>query len=353
MTQTSFLIAGLGRGEFWGREIRKDPEFQIAGLVDVDPTRLAAVGARLGVPEARQFQDYSTALRQAKADIVIVATPTPLHTEMILDGLRAGQHVICEKPLAMNLAEARELREAVGRVDHRFMVGEQYRFADGVENLKIAIAKGLIGQPAYISHEFFRGGGNTAGRWQNKDHWSQAYVEGSLHDMSIHHFDMWYYITGKRPVEISVKPFDPAWNQSGRSFGYSVYATLEDGTHIDYITARALARPQTPWYGEMWIVGDKGALSWDGDSLAVTHSESVPAESPGSQKLATEKLEFVRAGITNTNLPLLPLIHSFLAAIRENRPHPCDIADNWVSFATAMAAVESAQTGKTVKVATE
>ncbi|MGH2459289.1 MAG: Gfo/Idh/MocA family protein [Chloroflexota bacterium] len=352
MAQTSFLIVGLGRGAAWGREIRKDPGLHIAGLVDVDTARLAEIGAELGVPKARQFLDYQTALREAEADVVVLAVPSPLHQQMILTGLRAHQHVICEKPLAMNLTEARELREAVKQFDRRFMVGEQYRFADGVENLKIAIAKGLIGQPAYLSHEFYRGGGAAVGRWSPATHWSAAYVEGSLHDMSVHHFDMWYYITGKRPVEVYVKPFDPAWNQSGRRFGYSMHATLEDGTHVDYITARALARPQTTWYGEIWIVGDRGALYWNGDSLGVTHSEVIPVENQ-SQKLATENLEFLSRGITNTNLPLLPLIRSLLQAIEENRPHPCDIEDNWVSFATAMAAVESAQTGQTVKVAME
>ncbi len=131
-----------------------------------------------------------------------------------------------------------------------------------------------------------------------------------------------------------------------------MHATLENGAHVDYITARALARPETTWYGELWIVGDKGALYWDGDSLGVTRSEVVPTESY-AQKLASEKLEFVSRGITNTNLPLRPLIHSLLTAIRENRPHPCDIDDNWVSFATAMAAIESAQTGHPAKVAVE
>jgi hypothetical protein len=49
----------------------------------------------------------------------------------------------------------------------------------------------------------------------------------------------------------------------------------------------------------------------------------------------------------------MQMVRALVAAQREGRPHPNDIADNWVSFATAMAAVESAQTGRAVRVATE
>lgn len=356
MEQTTVLVVGLGRGAAWAREIKAAPGLTIAGLVDVDPARLAAVGAELDVPATLHYTSYAEALAKP-ADIIILAVPTTMHMSMSLDGLRASHHVICEKPLAMNMAEARELRTAVKQYKHRFMVSEQYRFADGVENLRLAIADGKIGKVGYISHEFFKGTGNAAGRWATSTHWSRAYVEGSLHDMSVHHFDMWYYITGQKPVEVKVKPFDPSWSKIGRRFGYSIYANLADGTHIDYITARAMTRPETSWFGAMWIVGEAGSLYWDGDSFDVQLYKAAPSPSatydPFTQSLTSEKLDYVKGGVTNTNGPLAPLIRSLAAAIREGKPHTCDIEDNWPSFATAMAAVESALTGETVKVESE
>ena len=356
MEQTSVLVVGLGRGLAWAREIHAASDLTIAGLVDVDPVRLAEAGKELGIAADRQFTSYEQALGEP-ADVVLLAVPTTLHMSMSLAGLRAGHHVICEKPLAMTMAEGRELRAAVKAFDHRFMVSEQYRFADGVENLKRAIADGQIGKVGYISHEFFKGTGNAAGRWATSTHWSRAYVEGSLHDMSVHHFDMWYYITGQKPVEVKVKPFDPSWSKIGRRFGYSMYATLADGTHIDYITARAATRPETPWFGAMWIVGEEGSLYWDGDSFDVQLYRAAPSSSasaaPFAQSLVSEKLDYVKGGVTNTNGPLAPLIRSLAAAIREGKPHSCDIEDNWPSFATAMAAVESALSGESVKVEEE
>jgi predicted dehydrogenase len=236
MSATRILIVGLGRGAAWAREIRKAPELEIVGLVDVDPERLASVGAEVEVAADRRYQDYEQALARAGADLVILAVPAPLHKEMSLRGLEAGHHVICEKPLAMSLEEARELRAAVRKIDRRFMVGEQYRFADGVENLQRAITAGMIGPVAYISHDFYRGAQLSPGRWERGEHWSRAYREAALHDMSVHHFDMWYYIAGSPCAEIYVKPFDPDWNPSARKLGYSAHATLANGVHVDYLT---------------------------------------------------------------------------------------------------------------------
>jgi predicted dehydrogenase len=164
--------------------------------------------------------------------------------------------------------------------------------------------------------------------------------------MSVHHFDMWYYIAGSPCAEIYVKPFDPDWNPSARKLGYSAHATLANGVHVDYLTCRALARPQTPWYGTLWIVGQEGALFWDGDSATVTLSRVVPGTNSFDQSLAAESICYVDCGISGTNAPLVPLIRALLDAIREDRPHPCDVDDNLVSFATSMAAIRSVESGR-------
>jgi|GEM_PF-5491606 len=350
MALNKILIVGLGRGTAWAREIRKDPSLEIVGLVDVDADRLAGVSAEVNVPAVCCYTDYETALARSGADLVILAVPTPLHKNYILRGLATGHHVICEKPLALSLAEAHELRAAIRGFDHRFMVGEQYRFADGVENLRRAITGGVIGPLAYIDHAFFRGSRLIAGRWAGGEHWSQTYQEASLQDMSVHHFDMWYYMTGARPVEVSVTPFDVSWNPSVRKFGYSLTARLENGVHVTYLTARSLARPQTPWYGTLWIVGQDGALAWDGDSSAVSLSRVGAGTDPFVQEIKSEPLAYVDRGISGTNAPLLLMIRELDAAIAANRRHACDLDDNVVSFATSMAAVESARTGRPARV---
>ncbi|HEX2184894.1 MAG TPA: hypothetical protein VHN78_05260, partial [Chloroflexota bacterium] len=199
------------------------------------------------------------------------------------------------------------------------------------------------------------GGGPGAGprpsRPTERPAGQDASPHGHIPGMSVHHFDMWWYITGRRPVEIRADPIVPPGDGSGRPLGYSMRATLEDGLHVQYFDRRALARPQTTWYGDLWVVGEEGALFWNGVGSAVTLSRSLPTHDYREQHLASGPVSFVsRDGSGGATMVMVRVL---VEAIRQGRPHPCDMEDNWVSFATAMAAVESAQTGQAVKVERE
>ena len=354
--KTSLLIVGLVRGGAWARDVVKTEDLVLAGICDVDGDRLRHAGDELGVPRERRFPDLRAAL-DVDAGVVVIATPTPTHAELSLAALRAGHTVICEKPLVRSLEEARRFREQVQATGQRFMVGENYRFADGMENLRRAIAAGLIGRLAYVDHEFRRAG--SGARPPASDH--PVDPDRSIPEMSVHHFDMWWYATGKRPTEIQAHPFSPPWAEGRRRFGYSMRATLEDGTHVHYLSSRALSRPQTTWPGNLVLVGEEGTLEWDGGGAAVTLVRELPTHNYRDQHLARGPVSYVSyesprdtvGGPGSAHSSTMQMVRALIAAQREGRPHPNDLDDNWVSFATAMAAVESAQTGRPVRVATE
>ena len=355
--KTSLLIVGLVRGGAWARDVVKTDDLELAGIVDVDSERLQRSGEELGVPPARRFPSLDKAL-DTDADVVVIATPTPTHAELSLMALRAGHDVICEKPLVRSLEEARALREQVKATGKRFMVGENYRYADGMENLKRAIAEGLIGRPAYIDHEFRRAG---AGARPGGASGAPVDPDRGIPEMSVHHFDMWWYATGQRITEIRADPFTQTGVEGGRRLGYSMRATLEKGTYVHYLTSRALSRPQTTWPGNIVIVGEEGTLTWDGGGAVVTLIRELPTHNYRDQHLASGPVTYVSheaapgvvggagSGLSST----MQMVRALRDAIREGRPHPNDIEDNWVSFATAMAALESVRTGQVVKVAAE
>jgi predicted dehydrogenase len=342
---TTLLVVGLVRGAAWAREAIKTDDLRLAGVVDLDPEKLSRIGGELGVPPERRFADFERAL-SIDADVVVLAVPTPLHLEMSVAALEAGHHVICEKPLAVDLEEGRKLREAVSAFSPRYMLGEQYRFADGVENMRRAVQAGMVGRPAYVDHQFLR---MSSPAPAGQGHWAHT-PDSGITEMSVHHFDMWWYVTGQRPIEIRADPFNPDWSTASRRFGYSMRATLEDGTHVHYLTCSALSRPQTTWHGVMTIVGDEGTLSWDGNGPAVTHSRRLPSPNPRQQQLAVGPVSYVDNG-TSGNRTTNLMVRELMSAVAEGRPHSCDVADNWPSFATAIAAVESVRSGQPVKVA--
>ena len=344
---TTILVVGLVRGAAWARAASQSDDIAVAGLVDLDRARLDRLGDELGVPAARRFEELGRALA-VDADVVVLAVPTPLHREMSLAALAAGHHVICEKPLAATLEEGRQLRAEVAAFAGRYMIGEQYRFADCVENMRRAVQAGLIGRPAYLTHEFYRQeGASRAGG----DHWAHQ-PDSAIAEMSVHHFDMWWRVTGQRPTRVLVEGFSPEWNPPGRRFGHSMLASLDGGLHVHYLTCRALHRPQTTWHGEVTIVGDEGALTLDGRGPAVTLSRRLPSADPRDQQLAVGPISYVDRG-TVGNSTTNWMVRELIAAVREGRPHQCDLAANGPSFATAVAAGQSSATGGWVEVAPE
>jgi predicted dehydrogenase len=348
VTPARVVVVGLVRGAAVARDLQKAPDFEVVGIVDLDEEKLARVGDEIGVPAEGRYADLAPAL-EAEADVVFLALPTPLHLEASMQALAAGRHVVCEKPLAPSLEDARALRAAVDRGSSRFMVGEQYRFAEGIENLRRAVAEGLVGKVAYLDHDFRRA---TPANRRPAGHWSDD-PDSPIAEMSVHHFDIWWYVTGQRPVEVRADGFNPEWNPPGRRFGFSMHATLEGGAHVHYLTSRALARPQTSWYGDLWVVGEEGALFWDGNGAAVTHHRSLPTHDYREQHLARGPVSYVDRGGESIQSATVTMVRELVEAIREGRRHKCDLRDNWPSFATAMAARESARTGAPVKVAAE
>src|SRR5262245_20308441 len=103
---------GLGRGRLLALAAHKSTSVRLAGIVDPNQQRLQSVGAECDLSTAQMFGSLGDALSRAKADILVVATPTPLHTQHVIAGLSAGLHVLCEKPLAVSRQDAQQMRDA-------------------------------------------------------------------------------------------------------------------------------------------------------------------------------------------------------------------------------------------------
>ncbi|MBB5753149.1 Gfo/Idh/MocA family oxidoreductase [Prosthecomicrobium pneumaticum] len=101
--------------------------FTITALCDVSPRVLSAVGARL--PDAERFLDHRELVESAAVDVVLVANPHVYHAPVAIDAMRAGKHVLIEKPMCVTLAEADALAEAEARYGVTAQIGFMRRYA--------------------------------------------------------------------------------------------------------------------------------------------------------------------------------------------------------------------------------
>src|SRR5574342_436145 len=107
MDKLRVLVLGLGFfGRNWLREASACPECEVAGVVAKHPDLLSSVGDEFRIPVSRRFSTVEEGLDRSDALAVIVALPEMEHKRAIVSALEHGLHVLTEKPLAMNMAEA-------------------------------------------------------------------------------------------------------------------------------------------------------------------------------------------------------------------------------------------------------
>src|SRR5438105_2641794 len=113
--------------------------YAITALCDVSPSVLAAVGTRC--PGARLFGDYRKLVAETTVDAVLVGNPDAYHAEVVIAAIKAGKHVLLEKPIAVTLAESDAMLAAEAAVPVTVQVGYMRRYAPAFVEAAAAAAK--------------------------------------------------------------------------------------------------------------------------------------------------------------------------------------------------------------------
>ena len=119
---------------------------EIAAICDCNEDNLRAAGERYGIPEDRRMTDYMNSVRDPSIDVVTVAVPDQQHAKLSCDLLRAGKHVLCEKPLALTREDVTEIIRTADAADAKFMVGQICRFTPAFEQAKTIIDEGKLAE---------------------------------------------------------------------------------------------------------------------------------------------------------------------------------------------------------------
>jgi predicted dehydrogenase len=145
----SLVLVGIGgMGAVYVRELldhRDTGSFRIAGAVDPDPERcpwLEELHA-IGVP---MFATLEAFYRNRTAELAVISSPIQFHADQTCLALAKGSHVLCEKPVAGTIGEARRMMEAERGSDRRVAVGYQWSFSPAVQALKKDVLSGRFGR---------------------------------------------------------------------------------------------------------------------------------------------------------------------------------------------------------------
>jgi predicted dehydrogenase len=126
----------------------------IVAIVSRRADRADAVAARHDIPMAST--DWRDVINDPKVHAVVVATPPYLHHQMVIAALEAGKHVLCEKPMARNLAEARDMVKLAESARVVAMINHEFRYLPIRMRVKELIEEGYIGDPQSVAMNVFR-----------------------------------------------------------------------------------------------------------------------------------------------------------------------------------------------------
>jgi len=333
MGKLQVLVLGLGFfGRSWLKEVTACSDCEVAGVVAKHPELLSAVGDEFAVPASARHASVEEGLDRSGAQAVVVALPEMVHREAIIAALERGLHVVTEKPLAMDMAEAADIVRAARRVRQAVvMVDQNYRWRPRTQALRRAVREGKIGKVSSISFEF-----RQAITRKTTDAWRERMPHPYLHDMIVHHFDMLRATTGEECVELVAWGMRPSWSWYQGLPAVDVLLSFHGGMQVSYAGTMVAQGYVTPQEGIITLIGEHGTLRLEADQQVRWYRDTQIEILP--------PVEMAHADIGYA-------LREFLGAIREGRRPETHLEDNVRSLAMMAAAIKSVESHQPVKIA--
>jgi predicted dehydrogenase len=164
---------------------------KLVALCDENQATLARAAAQTGV--GMTYTDYRQLLQRQDIDAVIVATPNFTHPPIVLAAAAAKKHMLCEKPLALDVPTALQMYRAAEDAGIRHMTAFTYRFVPAMRYMKHLIDAGDIGQPFHFRAQRFQDWGERAQGWRQV---KKLAGSGEMGDMLSHRIDYAHHLVG-------------------------------------------------------------------------------------------------------------------------------------------------------------
>lgn len=276
------------------RELETEGRIELVGVCDLIEERAKNAMEKYGA--RKMFLDYNKMLKEDKYDIIDVCTQNRVHAPATIAALKAGAHVLCEKPMAMNARECVAMINAAKAGKRKLMIAQHMRFEASAEKLKEVVERGTLGEIYTASAVYCRRRGIPG--W-GKFHIQKESLGGPLIDIGVHVMDLCIWLMGcPKPVAASGKVYrmfgdrpdlcNADWGKPypDKEFDVEDYATafvrFENGVTMNVSCSWAANIPEE--FGQVSVLGDKagisteplGVYSYDGGALTTTKFDWLP-----------------------------------------------------------------------------
>lgn len=313
-----------------------EEKVNIAAIVDINKQQAVDRIKQYNL-ESEASANLKGMLKKHKPDFVLDCTIPEAHSAVTCTALRAGCHVIGEKPLASTMAEARKMVKTSEETGMMYMVSQSRRWDNPHEGIRLTLASGDIGRITTVNCDFYIGAhfGGFRDEMQSP----------LILDMSIHHFDLMRYLTGADPVAVYAKEFNPEGSWYKGDASASCIFEMSSNIIFTYRGSWCSEGCFTSWQGNWRIIGSSGTLIYENDSKP--HGQVVD-NAEGFNR------NFRDAKIVDADRTLINGMHGalkeMLEFLRTRKIPQTECHDNIKSLAMVFSVIESSRKGKRIPV---
>jgi predicted dehydrogenase len=334
MAETAVVVGAGGISNAWFNPLKKEG-VDIRAVVDL---RLEAAEKRIAEHglAAEASTDLEAALARHQPDFVVDLTVPEAHCQVTTTALRAGCHVVGEKPMAASLDEARAMVRASEESGKLYMVSQSRRWDAKHDRVRRTVESGRLGQITTINCDFYLG--CHFGGFRDE-------MESPLIlDMAIHHFDLCRFMTGLDPLAVYALEFNPKGSWYRGDVAATCVFEMTAGVVFTYRGSWCAEGCHTSWNGDWRITGDQGTLVYERDM------------DPRGQVLAGH--EGFNRPLTDLAVATSPIdcygmhgaLREMLRFLRTGEKPQTECHDNIHSLAMVCGAKDSSRTGQRVPI---
>lgn len=274
-------VGGIAGSHFPGWT--QSPLAEMAAFSDLNPEVLKRVAAAQGVKKT--YEKPEDLIADKDIDIVDICTPNMYHAPLAIAALKAGKHVICEKPLAPTPADIRKMIEARDKAKKLLMTAQHFRFSPTAQALKAEVDAGRLGDIYHArSWMLRRSGAPTRPGFIQKKHSGG----GPCIDIGVHILDLTLWMMGfPKPVAVSgitqnkLSQLPGAFSNWGgpipKEWDVEEFAAamvrFETGATLVLEVSWLLNHKSGPGEDmQMWLYGDQGGSHWPSNELLWTNN---------------------------------------------------------------------------------
>jgi 1,5-anhydro-D-fructose reductase (1,5-anhydro-D-mannitol-forming) len=311
--------------------IRGVPGNEVVGVFSTDKARGARYAADHRIPAAHDRLE--ALLGDPQVGAVYVSTTNELHKAQTLAAAAAGKHVLCEKPLSLTVADARQMVQACAAAGVVLATNHHLREAASHRKIRELVRAGAVGAPRFA--KIFHAGllpAHLQG-WRLREPGAGA---GAILDLTVHDADVLRFLLGAEPVEVMALTQEGGMAAGGIEDGAMTLVRMDSGVVAQLHDAFTTPFARTG----VEIHGTSGSI----------YARDVMTQRPVGEVV-------LRTGRGEETIPLddqenlyVRTVRAFAAAVRGQGRPTCTGEDGVRSLATALAALESARTGRRVTV---